>query len=502
LKILQNSHLVFVKIRLDPGQTFRMISVWNGGDPMARSKTDVKINNRSNRANLAPKPEPYWSVLEAGRAVGYRKSANGAGTWIVRVYDPAQKPTKRYHSLGSADDLAEPDGEKVLNWAQAQTKAREWAEVCDLEAAQIAAGETVHRGPYTVANAIDDYLEDGRRRGMKSIPRTECAARVHIIPELGDVDVAKLTRGRIEKWLQALANSPRRVRTPMAQSRDGEPLKKRHRSNKELAEAEKKPAPAPPATDEEKRARKDSANRVLTILKAALNHALDRRRVRGGEAWREVKPYRGTTSARIRFLTLPEQVRIVNACPADFRSLVQGALFTGARYGELAKIQVRDFNPEAGTVFVAESKSGKPRHIILTQEGQDWFSSITAGKSPDELVFTRSAVKRRGRSGKMEKPDAWAGNDQAHLMRAACKAAGLERLSFHELRHTAASTWLNAGLDLLLVARQLGHADTRMVEQHYGHLCPDAAAKRFRELAPTLGIAGPAKVAALKIESA
>ncbi|NTV73497.1 MAG: tyrosine-type recombinase/integrase [Holophaga sp.] len=52
--------------------------------------------------------------------------------------------------------------------------------------------------------------------------------------------------------------------------------------------------------------------------------------------------------------------------------------------------------------------------------------------------------------------------------------AGLEPLTFHELRHTYASALINRGVPLVFVAQQLGHADTRMVEEHYGHLCETA----------------------------
>ena len=48
---------------------------------------------------------------------------------------------------------------------------------------------------------------------------------------------------------------------------------------------------------------------------------------------------------------------------SDFRQLVRGALVTGCRYGERARLEVRDFNRDAGTVQVRESKGGKPRWV-------------------------------------------------------------------------------------------------------------------------------------------
>jgi integrase len=55
-------------------------------------------------------------------------------------------------------------------------------------------------------------------------------------------------------------------------------------------------------------------------------------------------------------------------------------------------------------------------------------------------------------------------------------------ISFHGLRHTWASHAVMNGVPLLVVAKNLGHSDTHMVEKHYGHLAPSyirAGAPRF-----------------------
>jgi len=43
-------------------------------------------------------------------------------------------------------------------------------------------------------------------------------------------------------------------------------------------------------------------------------------------------------------------------------------------------------------------------------------------------------------------------------------------------------------MPLMLVAKNLGHTDTRMVEKHYGHLAPDYVADAIRAGAPKFGI--------------
>ena len=88
------------------------------------------------------------------------------------------------------------------------------------------------------------------------------------------------------------------------------------------------------------RRRRASANRVLTMLKAALNHAYDEGHVSNCDAWgRKLRNrYREVEVARVRYLNLAEAQRLLNACDADFRPLVRAALETGCRYSELARL--------------------------------------------------------------------------------------------------------------------------------------------------------------------
>jgi integrase len=137
-----------------------------------------------------------------------------------------------------------------------------------------------------------------------------------------------------------------------------------------------------------------------------------------------------------------------------------------------------DFNPEAGIVTVRDSKAGKPRHVILTNEGQRLFASLTAGKLGDAPIFTRR------NSGGL-----WGKSHQLRPMRqASSRAKIIPEVSFHVLRHTHASTLAMHGVPLGVIAEQLGHADTRMTEKHYAHLAPSYIADTIRAQFPTLGI--------------
>jgi integrase len=152
---------------------------------------------------------------------------------------------------------------------------------------------------------------------------------------------------------------------------------------------------------------------VLTILKAALNHAYRERRCASDDAWRQVRAFREADAARLRYLSDDEARRLTNACPTDFRALVTAALLTGCRYGELTAVIVDDFNPDVGTIRIPVTKSGKPRHVVLTQEGRDFFSAL-AGDWPRTA---RMFLRKNGRP--------WAKSEQQRPLAAACKAAGI-----------------------------------------------------------------------------
>jgi len=443
---------------------------------MARTKRSAKLDTRNARLKLEA-GKMHQEPLAPAQYLAYRRpEKGGAGSWLARQNRGGKIIQSR---LGTADDFQDSDGAGILTYGQGQAKAGEWFKAQDESARVEAGGEVVNQGPYTVADALRNYFEDGERRGMKGLSRDEQRASAWITPDLGSLEVSALTRHRIETWLAKVADSPRRLRT------------KKGAKQQALAPA--------PKNEDEKRARKDSANRCLTVLKAALNHALDRGKVHGGDAWKAVKAYRETTSARVRFLSPADQVRLVNASTLEFQELVRGALLTGARYGELARLRVEDFNGQAGTVFIAESKSGKPRHVVLTDEGKALFEGMTAGRKVGEVVFIQPDKKRRKRESM---GISWGANDARRLMAQACKDAKLEPLTFHELRHSYASMLVNAGCPLAYVAAQLGHSDTRMVEKHYGHLAPSAMADAIRAALPALGLVDLPKVAGLRIQGA
>lgn len=426
---------------------------------MARTVRDSILDTRAARSRLKPRGKPYYRVIDHGLHLGYRRGASG-GRWVLRAYLGEQN--YRVETLGTADDLADADGVAVLSFSQAQALARQRR----VEITRGAQGLPEVAGPFTVRLAVEEYLAwmDVHRRSASG---ARWAAEAFILPKLGNIECAKLTAARLRGWLEDVAASPPRLRA----KKGAEP---RHRE-------------VDPKDPETLRRRRSTANGVLMVLKAALNRAWREGKIASDDAWRRVSPFAGAGAARVRYLTVAEGKRLINAAAPDFRDLVKAALLTGCRYAELGALVANDFNPDSGTLAVRVSKTGRPRHVVLTGEGARFFAALAMGKPGTALLLTRADGS------------AWAKSAQARPMKEACQRAKITPpISFHGLRHTWASLTVMAGAPLLVVAKNLGHSDTRMVEKHYGHMAPSYIADAIRAAAPTFGLRAARRVVALE----
>jgi integrase len=410
---------------------------------MAGTVRHTRLESRTARSRLKRGRQPHWQAIVPGRVhLGYQCwKGDAAGRWVLRRYIGGGK--YRATTLGRADDDAEADGQRILSFEQAEAKARA---MVDTPVAQ------VHR--LTVRGAIERYVAYKRVLGQP-VNDLLSRARAHILPPLADLVVSELTAEQLRRWLATMAATPAQTR-----SKAGQPRYK-----------------AEPATDEDVRRRRASANRVLTMLKAALNFAYDEGHVPNRDAWgRKLKPFREVEVARVRYLSVAEAQRLINAADADFRPLVRAGLESGARYSELTRLEVVDFNADAGTLGVRKSKSSKARHVVLTEEGAAFFRNHCTGRAGHELMFSRA------------NGSAWKKSDQSRPMIDACTRANIKpRISFHGLRHTWASLAVMNGVPLMVVAKNLGHADTNMVERTYAHLAPSFIVDAIRAGAPRFG---------------
>lgn len=407
---------------------------------MARTVRDAAIGTRESRLKLKA-ARRYWRGIHEGLALCYRRGKQGSGTWSVRL--KLADGTYVLRALGSADDHAPANGADVLAFGQAQKRAIALAD-------QVKRDEGTIVSPATVAEAAEKYLAWFREH-RKSVTETEHTVRVHILPALGARRIGSLKAPDLRAWLDKIAAQPARIRS----SRLGKPQRFK----------------ATPRTADEKRARRSTANRILSVLKAILNKAFQDGRADDDIEWRKVRPFKGADEARIRFLSDAEALRLVNACPPDLRALVRAALLTGARYGELVGMRAQDVDLRGARIYIAPGKSGRARHVPLNPEGAALFRELLAGKTGETLIFARADG------------EPWGKNHHIRPLADACRAAKVRPvIAFHELRHTYASCLAQAGVDLLTISKLLGHADTRITSKHYAHLADKTLAAAVTKL--------------------
>lgn len=420
---------------------------------MGRTVKDVRLQDRASRARLPVSPDIYWRAINEGCHIGYYRGERG-GKWVVRYRKPGGGKGYTKIRIGEADDVRDADGETVLDWKQAQAKAHEWFE-------DQARGGAKPAGPFTVAAALDEYTASVKAR-TGSIP-TDMKSRVDEIikPALGHHEVANLTQKIIGDWHEARANSPAKLRTRRGAEKQNER----------------------PADDKEAlRKRKSTANRDLTVLKAALNRAAETRDWMPIAAWAKVKPFKGVDVAKRRYLNDDEARRLVNASESEFRPIVRASLLTGGRYGELRHARVKDYDREARTIFLIETKNGEVRPAYLDEDGVAMIEQAVAGKKPGDFIFVR--------------PDGtqWKRSQQLRRMEEAFDRAKIDKTTFHDLRRTYGARLARAGVPMAVIAEAMGHKDERITRKHYAHLAPSYVSETVRKAISGMGIVEPTNV--------
>lgn len=449
---------------------------------MARTRSDARLQSRESRLKLKPRPEPYWRAESKGLAIGYYKGTSG-GTWKGRYFTSGKR---RIETIAIADDHADADGVRVLSWDQAQAKAREWRNHKDAEDTGV-----VVAGKFTVAEAVNGYISNLEKEKRKPQPQMWTTANAHILPTLGHIELKKLTHPKVKTWHRALADAAPRVRTGFVKEkvwvvnkRTGKGQFRDRKTTVKLQQAFKQIDTANPDV---LRKRQATANRILTILKSALNYAKSELRVIATDtAWADVKPFKAVDVPRIRFMSFKEVAAFTDACTEqDFLKLAQGALLTGARYGELGRLTAEDFKPQSGRLHIAKSKNGESRDIDLNAEAVAFFAELTQRLDTKQRIFLRANGKT------------WKKSEQKRPTDAVCDAVGIEGVTFHILRHTYASHAAMAGMPIEVLAKQLGHKDSRVTTRCYAHLCPDHKQKVVQATAPTFGFKPVPEPAAL-----
>jgi integrase len=189
---------------------------------------------------------------------------------------------------------------------------------------------------------------------------------------------------------------------------------------------------------------------------------------------KDIKLPRMTTKVEHVFLD-HAQVAALAREAGYYGTFIRTLAYTGLRWGEATALRVRDvdlrrrrfdvrraFSTIDGLLVEGTPKSHQQRTVPLPQWLCDDLAPLVEERDQDELVFTTPA----------DHPIRHA-NFRRRVWLAAVRAAGLDGLTPHGLRHTAASLYIAAGTPPKVVQRILGHASISITLDLYGHLYPD-----------------------------
>jgi len=394
-------------------------------------RATAAVQTKTQRQRLPVREWPYYHSVGPRITLGYVRNDPLPGTWVVR--EKVGGLYKR-RALGAADDVGLADGRTVLTFEQAARAAADGGLTATVRTTE----------PLTVKRAVDAYLVALAKRS-RHVGNARYVADRHILPTLGTHRVAALTTRQLETWRSGL------LRDDTADDGD-----RRRRSQ-------------------------DTANRIVNIVKAALNHAFadEANRIPTDAAWRRLKPFKDAARAREDHFDAA-QVRVLIAKAATFdaslATLMEAGYLTGARYGELTALTCGDFDARTGTLSIRRGKTGA-RHVTLSQEAVALFKRLTS--------------KRPARAVLLPRQDGapWQPKQQLYPFKRAAKLAQLPAsASFYTLRHSHISRAIEAGMPLSLLAENCG-TSLVMIQRNYAKMLAstrrdlvDASAPRLRRV--------------------
>lgn len=334
------------------------------------------------------------------------------GKWRVRV---------KFKGVVVADRTFDRKGDAV-RWESEQKRL-------------LTSGEFVSpaAGRITVAELADEYRD--ARKGQVSVrawESDESALRVHIVPAWGRLPLSAVSPVQVERLLTDLAVS-RSVRT---------------------------------------------AARVRTTVRGLFAYAVRTRRVQVSPAATVPLPRPDSATGKVAEIApfsvadLLEVVAQQREFAGRYADVTLVLALTGVRLGELRGLRVRDVVdvpypalvvkrsvPQSGrTGAVIErstTKAGRSRVVPLTDRVRPVIESWVEGREPADLLF----------------PAPGGGFLHAQNWRRSVRwdQTGRGRRP-HDLRHTAASLWIAAGVDIKTVSAWLGHSTAKLTLDTYGHL--------------------------------
>lgn len=182
----------------------------------------------------------------------------------------------------------------------------------------------------------------------------------------------------------------------------------------------------------------------------------------------------GPPHTEMRFLTPEEVQRLVDATPERWQAFVLLSAWCGLRFGEIAalkdyrvdlhhrQLRVEETLSEvSGRLYVGPPKTKAKRSVAMPSFVAEALAEHMRRwpPAPDGRVFSSP------RGGPVRRT-----NFRNRVWEPALKAAGLERLRVHDLRHTAVALAIAAGAHAKAIQARLGHSSVSMTLDRYGHL--------------------------------
>jgi len=193
---------------------------------------------------------------------------------------------------------------------------------------------------------------------------------------------------------------------------------------------------------------KVTTNREIQLLKKMFNIAIEENYLEENPTKR-IKLYSELDTVRDRVLEEEEeQPRLFNELAEHAKPHILAALHTGMRKGEIFNLKWQNVDFGKRQIKVDETKSKKVRFIPINSVLFDVLVKLKAITGKEQRVFPFKSVRTA-----FEK---------------ACKRAGIEDLTFHDLRRTFGTRLLEAGVDIVTISRLYGHSSV-LITQRYLH---------------------------------
>jgi len=222
---------------------------------------------------------------------------------------------------------------------------------------------------------------------------------------------------------------------------------------------------------------KATCNRALVLLKLLYN--LGRRwKIPGTETSPCMDvPHFVANNSRERFLTSEETKLLLTELEKSdnpqLKNIVAILILTGARKRELLDARLNDIDTERCIWTIPLSKSGKARHIPLSDAALSVLTQLPRWDGCPYLVPNPKTLKPYTCFYR-----AW---DTAR------KNVGLSEVRIHDLRHSAASFLINANISIFEVSKILGHSQIKTT-QRYAHLSQDTLLAAVNTAANATGV--------------